>query len=65
MSYMVYVEGKQAPTVVHTFLCDAEAEAERLAKQPDNKMRKIHILQVVKINEPVVTRTWITKVSAL
>lgn len=65
MSYMVFVEGKNAPTKEHTFLVDAEAEAERLASQSDNKMRKIYILQVVKTNEPVVSRTWIVKVSSL
>ena len=58
MSYMVFVEGKSAPTKEHTFVVDAEVEAERLAEQPDNKMRKIYLLKVVEVNEPVVTRIW-------
>ena len=65
MSYMVFVEGKQPPTKVHTFLCDAEAEVERLALQPDNKIRKIYIFSIVKTNEPTYGRTWIAHVSAL
>ena len=59
MSYMVFVEGRSAPTKEHTFVVDAEAEAERLAEQPDNKMRKIYILKVVEINKPIVNRVWI------
>lgn len=58
MSYMVFVDGKQPPTKEHTFLCEAEAEANRLSTHPDNKMRKIYIMQIVKTNEPVVTRVW-------
>ena len=59
MSYMIFVEGKSAPTKEHDFLVDAEAEAERLAEQPDNKMRKIYILKVVEINKPIVNRVWV------
>ena len=61
MSYMVFVEGKSAPTKEHTFVVEAEAEAERLAEQPDNKMRKIHVLKVVEVYEPIVTRAWVKK----
>ena len=58
MSYLIYVDGKILPTKEHGGLVDAMEEAGRLAQQPDNKMRKIFILQVVKVNEPVVTRQW-------
>jgi len=58
MSYMVFVEGKQTPTREHHFLIDAKSEAERLASQHDNKMRKIYIMQIIETNEPVVTRVW-------
>ena len=58
MTYMVYVHGKTGPSKEHTYMTDAVTEAERLAAQPDNKLRKIYILKVEKVNEPVITRTW-------
>lgn len=58
MSYLVYVEGKAPPTKQHFYLVDAMSEVERLAEQPDNRLRKIYILKVEKVNEPKITRTW-------
>jgi len=58
MSYMVFVQGKQPPVKKHDFLVDAEAEVERLAQMPDNRMSKIYILEIKKVNEPVITRRW-------
>lgn len=58
MTYMVYVDGKTGPSKEHAYMTDAVVEAERLAAQPDNKLRKIYILKVEKVNEPVITREW-------
>lgn len=58
MSYMVFVEGKQAPTREHQLLVEAKEEAVRLASQPDNNMRKVYVIQVIATNEPVVMRVW-------
>jgi len=58
MSYMVFVEGKQAPTREHQLLVEAKEEAVRLASQPDNKMKKVYVIQVIATNEPVVMRVW-------
>lgn len=58
MTYLVYVDGKQPPTRQHESLVNAMQEAERIALQPDNQLRKIYILRVEKINEPVISRKW-------
>ena len=58
MSYMVFVEGKQPPTMEHQLLVEAKEEALRLASQPDNKMRKVYVMQVIAVNKPVVSRVW-------
>lgn len=58
MSYMVFVEGKHAPTREHQLLVEAKEEAVRLASQPDNKLRKVYVMQIVETNEPVVMRVW-------
>ena len=58
MSYMVFVEGKQPPTREHHYLIEAKEEAVRLASQPDNKMRKVYVMQIIETNEPVVIREW-------
>lgn len=58
MSYLIYVDGKNLPTKEHDSLVNAMIEVERLAQQPDNKMRKIFILEIMQVNEPVVTRQW-------
>ena len=58
MSYMVFVEGKQPPTREHQFLVEAKEEAVRLASQPDNNMKKVYVMQVIAVNEPVVMRVW-------
>ena len=58
MSYMVFVEGKQPPTREHQLLVEAKEEAVRLASQPDNKLRKVYVMQIVETNEPYVLRVW-------
>jgi hypothetical protein len=48
MFYMLYVEGRSAPNVVHTGREEAEQEAERLARLKDNLGRSVYILQPIK-----------------
>jgi hypothetical protein len=64
MSYMVYVEGRNHPCVVHNTLKSAKDEAERLAAQPDNKMRMIYIAKIYMTGVPVTERQWSTFVSS-
>lgn len=58
MMFFVFVDGKAAPTKSHPNILQAMQEAERLALQPDNQMRKIYVMQALKVNEPVITRDW-------
>ena len=58
MSYMVSVEGGQAPTVIHQTYASAQQEAERLAQQPRNIQRTIHVLKLVSSLKPVTTHKW-------
>jgi hypothetical protein len=58
MSYMVSVEGSQAPTVIHPTYASAQMEAERLSKQPRNQQRTIHVLKLVSSLKPVTTHKW-------
>jgi hypothetical protein len=58
MSYMVSIEGSNAPTVIHPTYASAQLEAERLATQPRNKDRVIHVLKLVSSLKPVTTHKW-------
>ena len=58
MSYMVSVEGSNAPTVIHPTYASAQLEAERLATLPHNKDRVIHVLKLVSSLKPVTTHKW-------
>ena len=58
MSYMVSVEGSQAPTVIHPTYQSAQMEAERLSKQPRNQQRTIHVLKLVSILKPITMHKW-------
>jgi hypothetical protein len=58
MSYMVSIEGSQAPTVIHPTYQSAQMEAERLSKQPRNQQRIIHVLKLVSSLKPVTTHKW-------
>jgi hypothetical protein len=58
MSYMVSIEGSNAPTVIHPTYASAQMEAERLATQPRNKDRVIHVLKLVSSFKPVTTHKW-------
>jgi hypothetical protein len=53
MTYMVAVEGKQAPSKEHEFYQDAKDEAIRLASKPDNRSAKIYILEIKAVMMPV------------
>ena len=58
MSYMVSVEGGQAPTVIHQTYASAQQEAERLAQQPRNNQRTIHVLKLVSTLRPTTIHRW-------
>lgn len=58
MSYMVSIEGNQAPTVIHPTYASAQMEAERLAQQPPNHQRIIHVVKLVSSLKPVTTHKW-------
>ena len=58
MSYMVSVEGSQAPTVIHPTYASAQMEAERLAQQPRNNQRTIHVLKLVSTLRPTTIHRW-------
>lgn len=50
--YMVSVDGKSAPSKVHSEYTEAVAEAQRLSMQPGNRGAVIRVLQVVGVLEP-------------
>jgi hypothetical protein len=58
MSYMVSVEGAQAPCKIHTTYQSAQMEAERLAQQHGNRNATIHVLKLVSSLKPVTTHKW-------
>jgi hypothetical protein len=58
MSYMVSVEGRQAPKKIHQLYEDAQMEAKRLSEKPDNRNRAIYVLKVVSILKPVSSHQW-------
>ena len=58
MSYMVSVEGSNAPTVIHPTYASAQLEAERLATLLRNRDRVIHVLKLVSSLKPVTTHKW-------
>ena len=58
MSYMVSIEGSQAPTVIHPTYASAQMEAERLAQQPRNNQRAIHVLKLVSTLRPTTIHRW-------
>jgi hypothetical protein len=58
MSYMVSIEGSNAPTVIHPTYASAQLEAERLATQPRNRDRVIHVLELVSSLKPVTKHYW-------
>lgn len=58
MSYMVSVEGCQAPKKIHQLYEDAQTEAKRLSEQPENRNRTIYVLKVVTKLKPVSTHQW-------
>ena len=58
MTYMVSVCGSNAPRKEHEFLIDAKVEAQRLAEQPNNKDRVIHVVQIVATLAPVTKHEW-------
>ncbi len=45
--YMLFVEGRTAPTYKHTTEADAKIEAERLAQLPANIGRKVYLLKAI------------------
>jgi hypothetical protein len=56
--YMVSVCGSSAPMKQHAELSEAKAEAERLAMQPQNTNRVIHVVQVVATLRPAGCHKW-------
>jgi hypothetical protein len=58
MSYMVSVEGGNAPTVIHPTYASAQLEAERVAKLLRDKSKTIHVLKLVSSLKPVTTHKW-------
>jgi hypothetical protein len=64
MSYMVYVEGRSHPCVVHNTVESALNEAEREGNCPENKMRMIYIAKIYMTGVPVTERQWNTFVSS-
>jgi hypothetical protein len=56
MSFMVFVEGKQAPMREHETLEEARVEAERLAT--GNEGRRVLVLSVVAVLEPIRGHRW-------
>lgn len=64
MTYMVYVEGRNHPCVIHNTIESALDEAERMGKQPENKTRIIYIATIYMTGVPVTERQWNTFVSS-
>ena len=59
MKYMVFVDGAQAPTVIHPTYASAAIEAERLAQLTTSRNRKVHVLRLVSTLEPVSSHKWV------
>ena len=47
--FMLYVEGRNVPKVIHEAQPDAVREAERLARLPENRGRMVYVLETVKV----------------
>lgn len=45
--FMVFVQGTSHPAKMHDTFHSAQTEAERLAQQPGNAKRKIHVVHVL------------------
>jgi hypothetical protein len=43
--YMVFVEGSQGCRYCHNTLGEAKCEAERLARMPENRGKRVHVLE--------------------
>ncbi len=46
--WMLYIEGRSSPTFKHGTIGDAHVEADRLARLPDNRGRKVYILEATR-----------------
>jgi hypothetical protein len=57
--YMVSVTGSNAPRQKHSTIELAQAEAERLARQPQNVDRVIHVVEIVATLAPKTTHEWV------
>lgn len=55
---MVFVQGRDAPTVVHETWESAEKEAIRLAGLPNNRHQKVFVVKVVDVLVPVFSHKW-------
>lgn len=53
IEYMVSVDGKSAPSKVHTERDEAVLEAERIAAMPGNRGATVRLLAVVGVLQPV------------
>jgi hypothetical protein len=58
MKYMVFVEGTQAPTVIHPTYGSAAIEAERLAQLTPNRNRHVRVVLLISTLEPVNSHQW-------
>lgn len=57
--FMVFVQGRNAPNVIHETWESAEKEAIRLASLYDNRHQKIFVVKVVDVLVPVSSHRWI------
>lgn len=56
--FMIFVQGGNAPSVVHETWESAEKEAIRLAGLPNNRHQKVFVVKVVDVLVPVFSHKW-------
>lgn len=56
--FMIFVQGGNAPNVVHENWESAEKEAIRLAGLPNNRHQKVFVVKVVDVLVPVFSHKW-------
>lgn len=56
--FMIFVQGGNAPNVIHETWESAEKEAIRLAGLPNNRHQKVFVVKVVDVLVPVFSHKW-------
>lgn len=57
--YMVSVDGREAPSVIHQTLADATKEAIRLSGLMENRSRCVRVLQLFGTYVPSKSHEWV------